>query len=254
MTAYFSVKGWEKHQHYKDRAPPWIKLHVALLEDYEFGCLQDASKAHLLAIWLLASKHDNRIPLDPVWVGRRINATDPVDLGALVDAGFLLVEDARQAETPTKTTASQPASDPLAERSESARPETENRDQKEKIQKAAPSAGPTPPTPPPDDRPLDLKAEIWRRGKLFLARSGVPEPRAGPMIGRWRRDHGDGPVLDAMTRAEAECASEVVPFIEACLKGKSRHGPQRHDDPAAQRSAFDAGLAAAALRRMDPGR
>lgn len=110
------------------------------------------------------------------------------------------------------------------------------------------------PIPSPDDRPIDLKAELWRRGKLFLTRSGVPEPRAAPLIGRWRRDHGDGPVLDAMTRAEAECASEVVPFIEACLKGKSRHGQQRDHDPAAQRSAFDAGLAAAALRRMEPGR
>lgn len=118
---------------------------------------------------------------------------------------------------------------------------------------ASVSADP-PPIPPPDDRPIDLKAELWRRGKLFLIRSGVPEPRAGPLIGRWRRDHGDGPVLDAMTRAEAECASDAVPFIEACLKGKSRHGQQRDHDPAAQRSAFDAGLAAAALRRMEPGR
>ena len=108
--------------------------------------------------------------------------------------------------------------------------------------------------PSDPDRPIDLKAEIWRRGKAFLGRNGVPEPRAGPLIGKWRRDYGDGPVLDAMTKAEAECASEVVPFIEACLRGKSRHGQQRDHDQAAQRSALDAGIAAAALRRVDPGR
>lgn len=103
-----------------------------------------------------------------------------------------------------------------------------------------------------DERPIDLKAEIWRRGKRFLGKHGVPEPRAGPMIGRWRRDHGDGAVLDALTKAEAEAASEVIPFIEACLKGKSRHGQQRVDDHGTRRSAFAAGLATSAVRSMGP--
>src|SRR5581483_11886673 len=46
-------------------------------------------KAHLLAIWLLASRSDNCLPLDAEWVARRINATVPVDLKALCAAGFL---------------------------------------------------------------------------------------------------------------------------------------------------------------------
>lgn len=53
---YFTVKNWTKHQHYKDRRPPWIKLHITLLDDYEFSCLQDASKLHLIAIWILAGE------------------------------------------------------------------------------------------------------------------------------------------------------------------------------------------------------
>lgn len=91
-SATFSVKNFEKFQHYKDRSPPWIRLYNSLLDDYEFGRLPDASKAHLLAIWLLASRYDNEIPLDPDWVGRRINATTPVDLDGLQKAGFIVAD------------------------------------------------------------------------------------------------------------------------------------------------------------------
>ena len=88
----FSVKNFERFQHYKDRAPPWIKLYNELLDDYDFGKLPDASKMHLIAIWLLASRSENKIPYDPVWVSRRINATDKVDLDLLARSGFILVD------------------------------------------------------------------------------------------------------------------------------------------------------------------
>jgi hypothetical protein len=87
--ATFSVKNFSEHQHYKDRNPIWIKLYNKLLDDYEFGLLPDASKGHLVAIWLLASRYNNIIPLDPKWVASRINATDAVDLNILRDSGFI---------------------------------------------------------------------------------------------------------------------------------------------------------------------
>lgn len=89
----FCVKNFEKFQHYKDRSPPWIKLYSELLEKYEFACLQDASKAHLIQIWLLASRSGNRLPYDSEWIGKRINATETVDLDALVQADFLVVDE-----------------------------------------------------------------------------------------------------------------------------------------------------------------
>jgi hypothetical protein len=89
---YLSVKNWEKYQHYKDRTPPWIKLHREVLDDYDMSCLQDASKLHLILIWVLASQLNNRIPDDPVWIGKKINATSKVNLKELIDKGFLLVE------------------------------------------------------------------------------------------------------------------------------------------------------------------
>ncbi len=90
--ATFSVKNFEKFQHYKDRSPPWIKLYNELLDDYEFGLLQDASKFHLVAIWLLASRSENKIPYDPAWVARRINASGTVNLDALAAGGFIVVD------------------------------------------------------------------------------------------------------------------------------------------------------------------
>lgn len=95
MTAYFSVKNFEKFQHYKDRTPPWIKLYNELLDDYDFGLLPDASKAHLLAIWLLASRYSNRIPYDTDWISRHINATETPDLKMLEKTGFIVVDQGR---------------------------------------------------------------------------------------------------------------------------------------------------------------
>ena len=89
MKQYFSVKNWDKFQHYKDRNPPWIKLHNSLLDNYEFECLQDASKSHLLCIWMLASRTDNRMPLDPEWIKRKIGASSKVDLEILLEYGFI---------------------------------------------------------------------------------------------------------------------------------------------------------------------
>jgi hypothetical protein len=52
-------KNWKSFQHYKDRSPAWIKLHKALLDDYEFACLPVASKALAPLLWLLASEYED---------------------------------------------------------------------------------------------------------------------------------------------------------------------------------------------------
>ena len=89
---FFNVKNWDGLQHYKDRAPPWIKLYNHLLDDYEFACLQDASKLHLMLIWLLASRNSNRLPFNGKWIGQRIGVSGEVDLNELLESGFLQLE------------------------------------------------------------------------------------------------------------------------------------------------------------------
>lgn len=54
-------KNWAEFQHYKNRRPPWIKLYRSLLDDAEFHCLPDASKALAIMLWLLASDSETGV-------------------------------------------------------------------------------------------------------------------------------------------------------------------------------------------------
>ena len=92
MTRLF-VKNWADFQHYKDRAPPWIKLHKGLLDNYDYQCLPLASRALAPMIWLLASENmDGSIDSDPQRLAFRLRTTtqEVVDgLNPLIQAGFL---------------------------------------------------------------------------------------------------------------------------------------------------------------------
>lgn len=85
-------KNWSSFQHYKQRTPPWIKLHRTLLDDYEFIMLPVASRALAPLLWLLASEYHNGIIDGPpekiafrvhMSVGELQEALKP-----LIDAGF----------------------------------------------------------------------------------------------------------------------------------------------------------------------
>jgi hypothetical protein len=129
---YIQVKNWENFQHYKDRTPPWIKLYNHLLDDFEFSCLPDASKAHLLSIWLLASRTGNKIPNNPKWIGNKINATDDVDIELLIDLGFLNVISNKNNEIQEPE---QYASNMLQESEQNACLEREERERRERAKK-----------------------------------------------------------------------------------------------------------------------
>ncbi|MGE0630937.1 MAG: hypothetical protein AB7O96_00900 [Pseudobdellovibrionaceae bacterium] len=89
MGKYFKITNWESFQHYNDRNPPWIKLYNSLLDKYEFGQLSDSAKGHLVCIWLLASRSNNKVPWDEKWVTQRIQASSRVNLQELENLGFI---------------------------------------------------------------------------------------------------------------------------------------------------------------------
>lgn len=89
---YYRIKNWQEFQHYKDRNPPWIKLHRALLDDYEFGSLPDMSKAHLMLLWLFASQCGGRVPDDPKFLQAKLSLDKQPDLQLLERYGFLIPE------------------------------------------------------------------------------------------------------------------------------------------------------------------
>jgi hypothetical protein len=53
------IKNWNKFQHFKDRRPPWIKLHREILEDLGWFQLSGEDAKTLIMLWLLASEDEN---------------------------------------------------------------------------------------------------------------------------------------------------------------------------------------------------
>jgi hypothetical protein len=50
------IKNWSHFQHFKDRSPPWIKLHRSILEQRDIASISDRSFRLLIILWLLASE------------------------------------------------------------------------------------------------------------------------------------------------------------------------------------------------------
>lgn len=55
------IKNWRSYQSYTDRRPSWIRLHKALLDDYEFQLMSDKARALLPMLWLLASEDEDPV-------------------------------------------------------------------------------------------------------------------------------------------------------------------------------------------------
>jgi hypothetical protein len=54
------IKNWNTFQHFKDRRPPWIKLHRDILDRRDINSISDRSFRVLVCLWLLASE-DKRL-------------------------------------------------------------------------------------------------------------------------------------------------------------------------------------------------
>lgn len=87
-------KNWSEFQHYKDRRPPWIKLHRSLLDDRDFMTLPVASKAIAPLLWLLASEDESGefdAELGELSFRLRMQESEINDgLKPLIDKGFFL--------------------------------------------------------------------------------------------------------------------------------------------------------------------
>lgn len=87
-------KNWDKFQHYKDRCPPWIKLHRDILNDRVFSNLPIASKALAPLLWLLASESkDGSFDAAIEELAFRLHfASKDIEAGLkpLIDKGFFL--------------------------------------------------------------------------------------------------------------------------------------------------------------------
>ena len=87
-------KNWKTFQHYKDRCPPWIKLHRDLLNNYDYAQLSLEAKAIAPLMWLLASESkDGVIDLASEALAFRLHVDSNVladGLKSLIDKGFFM--------------------------------------------------------------------------------------------------------------------------------------------------------------------
>lgn len=89
-------KNWRDFQHYKDRSPPWIRLHRKLLDDKDFHRLPVESRALAPMLWLLAAESvDGSINADIDDLAFRLRTTELAirkALDPLLERGFFVVE------------------------------------------------------------------------------------------------------------------------------------------------------------------
>jgi len=127
-------KNWAVFQHYKDRCPPWIKLHRDLLNDRVFMCLPLASKALAPLLWLLASESKDGTfdgSQDELVFRLHITPKEYSDgVKPLIDKGFFII-----------------ASGVLAERYQPAIPETETETETKRETKT--------------EAPVGVSNEVW---------------------------------------------------------------------------------------------
>ena len=86
------VKNWREFQHYRDRNPPWIKLHFSLLSSPDWVMLDDSARVLAVACMLLASRSEGVIDGSPDGLGylqRVAYLKKPPDLTPLITCGFL---------------------------------------------------------------------------------------------------------------------------------------------------------------------
>jgi hypothetical protein len=87
-------KKWSDFQHYKNRCPPWIKLHRDLLNDKDYMRLPLASKALAPLLWLLASESKDGVfdaSVDELEFRLRISSNEiKTGLKSLIDKGFFI--------------------------------------------------------------------------------------------------------------------------------------------------------------------
>ena len=88
---WLTVKNWSEYQHYKDRCPPWIKLHTKILNDRDFASLSCASRGLLVQLWILASENDGKVPNDLSEIRFRLRdkSIQSDDVNLLISKRFL---------------------------------------------------------------------------------------------------------------------------------------------------------------------
>ena|SRR5688572_13909421 len=89
----YRVKNWRHFQHYRDRNPPWIKLHFEMLSSADWVTADDRTRVLALACMLVASRNEGVIAGDSAgldYLRRVAYLNQAPNLKPLIDCGFLV--------------------------------------------------------------------------------------------------------------------------------------------------------------------
>jgi hypothetical protein len=93
---FLVVERWERFQHYKNRAPLWIKNYTALLHDDTYLSLSGHRRSVLHGLWLVYASSSCQLHFDPKSLSSRLHLrVTSADLKALRKAGFITVSASR---------------------------------------------------------------------------------------------------------------------------------------------------------------
>lgn len=149
-------KNWREFQHYKDRNPPWIRLHRKLLDDKDFHRLPVESRALAPMLWLLAAESvDGSIEADPDDLAFRLRTNEKditKALKPLIERGFFVME---QGASNVLAGCKQLAPESCSETEALQRTETEAETETEATQKSRASRSATP------SKPDDVSEQVW---------------------------------------------------------------------------------------------
>lgn len=226
LPSQLKVRNWEQFQHYKDRNPPWIKLHFALLASEDWVTLDDASKLLAVVCMLVASRNNGLVPNNPAYLKRVAYLDRLPKLKPLIDCGFLEIPQADASPMQASASAAQAV----------ARPETETDTEKKEALSETSS----------DQPPKSSKKHIYPEPfeAAWKAYPTTPNMSKSKALAGWMKlDEGD----------RLACAAAVAPY-RAFLKSKPDH-PVMHLTTFINERRFEGFAAAAApVAAVDDGK
>jgi hypothetical protein len=86
------IKNWKQFQHYKDRCPPWIKLHFKMLHSRDWVYASDSERVLSIVCMIMASQdheNDGSFDADPEYFRRIAYLRYTPDFKPLITNGFL---------------------------------------------------------------------------------------------------------------------------------------------------------------------
>lgn len=158
---WYYIRNWWKYQHYKNRNPPWIKLHKSIRTDPAFQSLSHAKRWQCCELWIVASDMDGRLPADPAYIARTLglyHRQSAVDLLALLESKLLITKyDSRN--------------DGVKSASTSQRRDRDREEKKEQV-----PASPSAPRPHPVPHPSSLHTQIVQAAQRMYVEKFKEKP------------------------------------------------------------------------------